>query len=111
MNVSLEPFLHLAAALLALGIYGLLTRRETHSAIASLQIITHAIVIALVALQRGSHPGTGPGAGFADAFGALVVMILGVQAIVGLSLILHQQSADHVTDPSTATPNDPAIDR
>ena len=111
MNVSLEPFLHLAALLFSLGIYGLLTRREAHSAIASLQIVTHAILITLVALQRGTHPGTGPDAGFADAFGALVVMILGVQTVVGLSLVLHQQPTHNVTDPQTTPPNDPTMDR
>ena len=107
MNLSLEPFLHLAALLFSLGIYGLLTRRETHSAIASLQIVTHATLIALIALQRGIHPGTGPDAGFADAFGALVVMILSVQAVVGLSLALHQQPGRGVTDPRNPPPNVP----
>ena len=101
MSLPPEPFLYLAALLFSLGIYGLLTRREAHSAIVSLQIVTHATLIALVALQRGTHPGTGPDAAFADAFGALVVVILGVQAVVGLSLALREQPARNVTDPRT----------
>jgi NADH:ubiquinone oxidoreductase subunit K len=107
MSPTLEPFLHLAALLLSLGVYGLLARRDAHSAVASLQIMAHAIVIALVALSRGTHPRTAADAGFADAFGALVIMLLGVQAVIGLSLVHHRRPARDATAREATPPNEP----
>ena len=89
MNIALEPLLYIAAALIAVGTYGLLTRKDPVASLLSLQIITHAILIALVALGRGLASGTPAEATFPDTFAALVIAVLGTQAVVGLSLVLY----------------------
>ncbi len=89
MSSYIEPLLYIAAALIAVGTYGLLTRKDPVASLLSLQIITHAIRITLVALGRGLASSASRDATFPDTFAALVIAALGAQAVVGLSLVLY----------------------
>ncbi len=94
MSSYLEPLLYFAAALFALGTYGLLTRKDPVASLLSLQVITHAVLIALVALGRGLASSAPQDATFPDSFATLVIAALGAQAVVGLSLVAYARRGD-----------------
>ena len=88
--MGLSAYLMLAAALFALGIFGLLTRRNAIGVLASIELMANAANINFVAFSRF---GAGPeGQVFALFSTALTV----AEVVVGLALVilLYRRSGD-----------------
>ena len=84
MTLSLHHFLVLSAILFAIGIYGVLSRRNILGILMSIELMFNAANIALVAFNRFLHPGHLWGQGFV----LFVIAIAAAEAVVGLSLVL-----------------------
>lgn len=84
MEVGLEAFLLLAAILFAIGLFGALTRKSTIQVLMSLEVMSVAVNINLIALSRFVTPTTMDG-----QFFALFAMVVSAAEIgLGLALVL-----------------------
>jgi NADH-quinone oxidoreductase subunit K len=86
VNVGPAHFAVLSAIVFALGLYGVLARRNALHVIVALVVLALAPVIALVGFAHTGRGGTGPPLGDALAFLALVTA--GATAVVGLSVVM-----------------------
>lgn len=84
LEITLAHYLTVAAILLAIGIYGVLTRRNIIGILMSIEIIFNAVNINLVAFNHYMHPQNLWGQGFA----IFVITIAAAEAVVGLALVL-----------------------
>jgi len=82
MRVGVQAFLMLAAALFALGLYGVLSKKATVQILMSLELMAIAININLVAMSRFVTPRTMDGWFFA------VFSMVDSAAEIGLGLAL-----------------------
>ncbi len=82
--VTLQHYLCIAAILLAIGIYGVLTRRNVIGVLMSIELIFNAVNINLVAFNHFLHPQNLWGQGFA----IFVIAVAAAEAVVGLALVL-----------------------
>lgn len=80
----LTAFLMLSAALLAIGLFGALSRRNTLGILIGIELIFNAATINFVAFNRYLHPGQPWGQGFA----IFVIALAAAEAVVGLALVL-----------------------
>ncbi|HYM51227.1 MAG TPA: NADH-quinone oxidoreductase subunit K [Candidatus Limnocylindrales bacterium] len=81
--MNLSALLVIAAAIFAVGCFGLLVRRQLAGMVLSAQLLTLAVVLTLLAFAR-LRPG--PAASRGEAF-AFVLALAGVgQSLVGLAL-------------------------
>jgi NAD(P)H-quinone oxidoreductase subunit 4L len=80
--VLLNQFLLLAAALFAIGVYGVLARRNAVLVLMSVELILNAVNINLVAF--GAFNGTVAG----EVFGLFVIAIAAAEVGVGLAMVL-----------------------
>jgi NADH:ubiquinone oxidoreductase subunit K len=78
----LNQFLLLAAALFAIGVYGVLARRNAVMVLMSVELILNAVNINLVAF--GAFNGTVSG----EVFGLFVITIAAAEVGVGLAMVL-----------------------
>ncbi len=83
-SVGLEHYLSVAAILLAIGIYGVLTRRNVIGVLMSIELIFNAVNINLVAFNHYVHPQNLWGQGYA----IFIIAIAAAEAVVGLALVL-----------------------
>ena len=80
----MEWYLILAAVLFAIGIFGVITRRNTIGILMSLELMFNAVNINLVAFNRftGSDGLTG------QIFAIFVLVVAAAEAVVGLAIVL-----------------------
>lgn len=82
MGPGLTAYLLVAAAMFALGLYGVLTRRNLVSIVVSVELMANAANLNLVAFSRfGNHPW-----GQAMALFALALTV--AEVVVGLALVV-----------------------
>lgn len=84
MTVPLWMFLLVAAALFAIGVYGVLARRTAVAILMSVELMLNAVIINLVAFWRFMTPQNVSG----QAFAAFVFVVAAAEAAVGLAIIL-----------------------
>ncbi|MBL8147331.1 MAG: NADH-quinone oxidoreductase subunit NuoK [Anaerolineae bacterium] len=82
--VPLWMYLLVAAALFAIGIYGVLARRTAVAILMCIELMLNAVIINLVAFWRFLTPQNMSG----QAFAAFVFVVAAAEAAVGLAIIL-----------------------
>ena len=83
-TIGLSHFLVLGAILLAIGIFGVLTRRNIIGILMSIELIFNATNINLVAFNHYVYGSNLWGQGFA----IFVITLAAAEAVVGLALVL-----------------------
>jgi NADH-quinone oxidoreductase subunit K len=84
MNVPLEWYLVVAAALFCIGLYGTLSRRNAVGILMGVELMLNAVNINLVAFWRFLTPDQMTG----QAFAIFVLTVAAAEAAVGLALII-----------------------
>ena len=84
MTLSLHHFLMLSAVLFAIGIYGVLSRRNILGVLMSIELMFNAANINIIAFNRFLYPGQVWGQGVV----IFVITLAAAEAVVGLSLVL-----------------------
>lgn len=84
MNLTLYHFLALSGILFAIGIYGVLSRRNILGIFISIELMFNAVNINLAAFNHYLYPDRVWGQGFV----LFVITIAAAEAVVGLSLVL-----------------------
>lgn len=79
-----KHFLVVGAILFAIGVYGVLARRNVVGVLMSIEILFNAVGINFVAFNRFLHPGQLWGQGFT----LFVIALAAAEAVVGLALVL-----------------------
>jgi NADH-quinone oxidoreductase subunit K len=96
--MSLAPVLLLSSALFAIGIYGVLSRRNAVGILISVELMMNAVNINFVAFSRwqGSHLG--------QVFAVFAVALTVAEVVVGLSLVilLYRSQKDVAVDGANA---------
>ncbi|MDX1994302.1 MAG: NADH-quinone oxidoreductase subunit NuoK [bacterium] len=82
--VPLWMYLMVAAALLCIGSYGVLARRNAVAILMSVELMLNAVNINLVAFWRYQTPEVMSG----QAFAAFVLVVAAAEAAVGLAIII-----------------------
>lgn len=82
--LSLHHVLILSAVLFAIGIYGVLSRRNMLGILMSIELMFNAATINFVAFNRFLHPDQPWGQGFV----IFIMTLAAAEAVVGLSLVL-----------------------
>jgi NAD(P)H-quinone oxidoreductase subunit 4L len=77
-------YLALAAVLFAIGIFGVLTRRNAIGILMSLELMFNAVNINLVAFNKYINPGDLTG----QIFAVFVIVVAAAEAVVGLAIVL-----------------------
>lgn len=84
MNVGLEFFQILSAAMFALGLYGALSKRSTVMILMSLELMANAVNINLVAASRFVTPEAMTG----QFFAVFMMVVAAAEIGLGLALVL-----------------------
>tara|TARA_Y100001968_G_scaffold290921_1_gene295012 strand:+ start:2790 stop:3101 length:312 start_codon:yes stop_codon:yes gene_type:complete len=81
---TLGSYLLLSSALFAVGLFGVLLRRNLVAMLIGVELMLNAVIINLVAFARfaGADPGNG------QVFALFVIGVAAAEAAVGLSIIL-----------------------
>jgi len=82
--VPLWMYLLVAAALFAIGVYGVLARRTAVAILMCIELMLNGVIINLVAFWRFMTPQNMSG----QAFAAFVFVVAAAEAAVGLAIIL-----------------------
>ena len=82
MGVGLEHFLILSAVLFAIGLYGVLAKKNAVVILMSIEIMLSAVNIAMVAFSRYGQFITG------QVFVIFIMVVAAAEAAVGLALII-----------------------
>ena len=101
--VPLWMYLLVAAALFAIGIYGVLSRRTAVAILMSIELMLNAVIINLVAFWRFLTPQNMSG----QAFAAFVFVVAAAEAAVGLAIILAVTRT--MPTPNWSTPPNPLM--
>jgi NADH-quinone oxidoreductase subunit K len=94
MNVPLEWYLFVAAALFCIGLYGTLSRRNAVGILMGVELMLNAVNINLVAFWRFLTPDQTTG----QAFAIFVLTVAAAEAAVGLALIISVYRNRHSVD-------------
>jgi NADH-quinone oxidoreductase subunit K len=94
MNVPLEWYLVVAAALFCIGLYGALSRRNAVGILMGVELMLNAVNINLVAFWRLFTPSQVTG----QAFAVFVLAVAAAEAAVGLALIISVYRNRHSVD-------------
>lgn len=81
--LTLEHFLVLGAVLFAVGLYGVLSRRNLLAILMSVEIMLSAVLINFVAFARYSDNAQG------DLFALFIIAVAAAEVAVGLALFLN----------------------
>jgi NADH-quinone oxidoreductase subunit K len=93
MNVGLEHFLGVAAAVFLLGLYCVLTRRNAIGILMGVELILNSANINYIAFARyGSGGYDGP------IFAIFVIMLAAAEAAIGLAIVLGIYQTFHTID-------------
>ena len=84
MSIPLSWFLLLAAALLCIGLYGVLSRKNAIAILLGVELMLNAVNINLVAFWRYRNPAQMAG----QAFAVIVFAVAAAEVAVGLALII-----------------------
>ncbi len=84
MEIQLEYFLLLAAALFCIGIYGLITSRNAVRVLMSIELLLNAVNLNLMGFSNFLDPSNIKG----QVFAIFVITIAAAEAAVGLAIIL-----------------------
>ncbi|MBL1209454.1 MAG: NADH-quinone oxidoreductase subunit NuoK [Geminocystis sp. GBBB08] len=84
MDIQLEYFLILAAALFCIGIFGLVTSRNAVRVLMSIELLLNAVNLNLMGFSNYLDPGEIKG----QVFAVFVITIAAAEAAVGLAIIL-----------------------
>lgn len=84
MIIGPKHFLVLGAVLFAIGLYGILSRRNVVGILMSIEILFNAVGINFVAFNRYLHPVGAWGQGIT----LFVIALAAAEAVVGLALVL-----------------------
>ena len=110
--MTLENVLLVSALTFAIGLYGVLTRRNTISVLMAVELMFNAAVIAAVAFSRFTPPSSVLGAGSittgelrlalaGQAFALFIIAVAAAEVALGLALVLalyrYRQSVE-ITD-------------
>jgi NADH-quinone oxidoreductase subunit K len=82
--IPLSWYLILAAALFAIGLYGVLARRNAVAILMGVELMLNAVIINLVAFWRYLQPADMSG----QVFAIIVFAVAAAEASVGLALII-----------------------
>ena len=82
--IGIKHFLFVGAILFAIGVYGVLSRRNIVGILMSIEILFNAVGINFVAFNRYLHPGQLWGQGFT----LFIIALAAAEAVVGLALVL-----------------------
>lgn len=85
MLPTLWMFLGVAAMLFAVGVFGLLSRRNAVAILMSVELMLNAVIINLVAFWRFGTPSETM---MGQAFAVFVFVVAAAEAAVGLALIV-----------------------
>jgi NADH:ubiquinone oxidoreductase subunit K len=80
--VTLQAYLTLAAMLFCIGLFGVITRRNTIGILLGIELMLNAVNINLVAFSYQLHDAIG------QVFAIFVVAVAAAEAAVGLGIIL-----------------------
>ncbi len=96
--MALQPYLLLTAALFAIGIYGLLSRRNAVGMLLSVELMANAVNINLVAFSR-YHGGA-----LGQVFAVFAIALTVAEVVVGLALVilLYRSQKDVAVDAASA---------
>jgi NADH-quinone oxidoreductase subunit K len=84
MNIGLEHYLILSAALFSIGLYGTLAKRNALAILMSIELMLNAVNVALVAFSRYITPTELTG----QVFAIFVITVAAAEVAVGLAIIL-----------------------
>ena len=84
MNIPLSWYLILAAALFCIGLFGVLTRKNSIAILLGIELMLNAVNINLVAFWRYLDPSKMAG----QAFAIIVFAVAAAEVAVGLALII-----------------------
>ncbi|BAQ60935.1 NADH dehydrogenase subunit 4L [Geminocystis sp. NIES-3708] len=84
MEIQLQYFLILAAALFCIGIYGLVTSRNAVRVLMSIELLLNAVNLNLIGFSNYLDPSEIKG----QVFAIFVITIAAAEAAVGLAIIL-----------------------
>lgn len=96
MQVGLESFLMLAAALFAIGLYGAISKKSTIGVLMSLEIMSMAISLNFIALNRWVNPTVSDG----WFFSVFQMVISAAEIAIGLALIVAIYRRGHTSEVS-----------
>ena len=86
MQVPLEWYLIVAAALFCIGLYGALSRRNAIAVMMSVELMLNSVNINLIAFWRHIEVAGGTMAG--QVFAIIVITVAAAEVAVGLALII-----------------------
>ena len=84
MILGVKHFLFISAVMFAIGIYGMVSRRNIVGLLMSIELLFNAVGINFVAINRYLYPDTLWGQGFT----LFVIALAAAEAVVGLALVL-----------------------
>ena len=84
MQIQLEYYLLLAAALFCIGIYGLVTSRNAVRVLMSIELMINSVTITLMGISNYLDPANIRG----QIFTIFVITVAAAEAAVGLAIIL-----------------------
>lgn len=84
MEVSLDAFLVIAAALFCIGIYGLITSRNAVRVLMSIELMLNAVNLNFLAFSNYLDSGNIRG----QVFSVFVITVAAAEAAVGLAIVL-----------------------
>ena len=84
MIIGPKHFLIVSAILFAIGIYGIVARKNIVALLMSIEILFNAVGLNFVAFNRFVHPGSVWGQGIV----LFIIALAAAEAVVGLSLVL-----------------------
>jgi NAD(P)H-quinone oxidoreductase subunit 4L len=84
MEIGLQHYLILSAALFAIGLYGALSRKHLITILMSLEMMLNAVNIALVAFSHFVTPALMTG----QVFAIFIIIVAAAETAVGLAIII-----------------------
>lgn len=88
LDIPLNWFLFFAAASFAIGLLGVLVRRNAIAVLMAIEIMLNAANVNFVAFWRYSPPAAGEGSLTGPVFALFVITIAAAEVAVGIGLIL-----------------------
>jgi NADH-quinone oxidoreductase subunit K len=82
--ITLTHYVVLGAALFAIGVFGVLTRRNAIGILMSLELIFNAVNINMVAFSKFFTPDTALG----ELFAIFIITVAAAESVLGLAIIL-----------------------
>lgn len=88
MTLELSTCLYVSAAIFSLGVYGILSRKNTLVILMSLEVMLNAVNLAILAFARAHLPERPADPSLSTVFVLMVLAVAAAEAAVGLSILL-----------------------